>query len=436
MTNLTVAPQNIPTTSRMQSETARALAREQRLYANAMNAVRNRDEIYEEIAFYCDSIESAHDAFYSYNRGNEIIEGANIKLLRAIACAFGFVRSGWRVLETHDTYCEVLAFAEDMKKGSVSEIEFTVRFWRETQKGGYALTGDRDKYEITSNMASRRVRKCLEDIIPSALVRKAEAMCMKTLRSQGSLEERIVTMINKYAEMGIEKARLASYLQHPVESATEYEVVRLGKVFRAIADGVTTAKDQFPSEAEQKLKGLASKPTDPQASPIEEASFRGVAQGAQSSGNESDSPAEENVSASRSANVAKATRADINSLIRIAIASSWKDEEAVKAELRDLGISKPSDLEKTRLEEISRHLSHGPRGSWTHMYWMGSRCELNNDGLLKLIRDVTGAEVAHGHPLEQVEIDAVYVELDNRILEHQQAALTLGVSEEGDTKGD
>lgn len=433
MNELTVAPNTLPTSTQLQAESARSLAREQRLYANAVMAVRQSDEMRGELELYCGTTEMAEAAFYSYKRGDSVIEGPSIKLMRAVACAFGYIRSGWRVLEMHDTHCEAQAFAEDMKKGTLSEIEFTVAFWRETKSGGYALTSDRDKYEIIANQASRRVRRCLEDVIPAAFVNYAERVCRKVLQAQGSLEERVKAMIEKYAEMGVDKGRLARYLQHPPESATESEVVRLGKVYRAIADGITTVEDQFPSEAEQKLKGNGQSKPDPQAGVIEEESFKGAAR--QDSEN-SDPPAEEKVPKTETPKVQKATRADINDLIKIALNHEWKDETAVKAELRDLGIAKPSDLERPRMQEIRQHLSHGPRGSWTHMYWMGTRCQMNPVDVLTMIRDVTGADVPEGGALENVEIDAIYVEFDKRALEQQQASLTLGVPQNGDTKGD
>lgn len=241
-----------------------------------------RDEIKAKsrILQACQRKDLAELSEYEYSRGGTRITGPTIDLLRAIANRWGNIRFGWTEVDRRDGASFVRCFAWDLQSNGQAERTFTVKHWRDTQGGGYALEDERDIYELLANMAARRVRACLEEVIDSDIVTAAIDQCRLTLRSgeKVPLKDRVVQMLNAFTEFGVTKEMIEKRLGNVLDAVSENQLASLRRIFKSLKDGVGKREDFFKASevppnfaagsAAQSASGAAVEPT--RASPVAE----------------------------------------------------------------------------------------------------------------------------------------------------------------------
>lgn len=210
------------------------------------------------------------------------VEGPSIRLAEALIGAWGNAEAGWKEVARHwdpkgadgkgCMVSECVAFCFDKETNVRREIAFTVNHTRDKNEyeGGkkvmkrVALESERDVYELCANMASRRIRACILQVLPGWLTEEALAATKKTLENGDSrpLADMIRSMEAKFLEYGVSRAQLEANLGHKLEETTRPEVVKLGKVYNSIADGMVRVKDVFPDD-DQSAREPALPKTDP-----------------------------------------------------------------------------------------------------------------------------------------------------------------------------
>lgn len=247
-----------------QSDAAAVARATQEIQAALVIAQRNpRDEIRIEakIMQACKKKSLAEVAEYEYSRGGTKIVGPTIDLLRAIANRWGNLLFGWSEVERKEGQSLVRCFAWDTENNSRAERSFVVRHWRDTQAGGYEISDERDIYELIANMASRRVRACLEEIIDADIVEKAIDQCRKTLKEGEKLplKDRAAKMVTAFGELGVTPAMVEKRIGNALDAISENQLVSLRRVYKAIQDGVGKREDYFkPTAADPKFKDEAA----------------------------------------------------------------------------------------------------------------------------------------------------------------------------------
>ena len=136
-----------------------------------------------------------------------------------LASAWGHINYGFREIHRSNEESEVEAFAWDLETNTRASRLFTVAHIRDRKEGAVQLTDQRDKYEIVANLAQRRVRECIFQIIPDDVKEMALDDCRKTIeRGDGlPLEERIARMEARFKEVGVTREMLEQYLKHPLD---------------------------------------------------------------------------------------------------------------------------------------------------------------------------------------------------------------------------
>lgn len=219
-----------------------------------------RDEAEKEkrILKACKRLSLAVNAQYSYKRGRELVEGPSIKLLEEIARHWSNLAFGVREIGQQNGYTEVQAFAIDLETNTWRTMNFNVKHWRDTRAGGYELTQARDIYEAVGNIASRRLRRCLESIIPPDVIEAAQNACLETLKEavgdKPDMMGKVLTALEKHS---VTKAQVEKHLGHSADSASYAEIIRLGKMCNAIRDGYADAKEQFPQDVAGRIASKA-----------------------------------------------------------------------------------------------------------------------------------------------------------------------------------
>jgi hypothetical protein len=193
----------------------------------------------------------AERAQYEYAKGGTEIVGLSIHAAQAIAQAWGNLEAGWTELSRgvgHDgvPFSEVRAYAIDLQTRVPRTIQFIARHWRDTRSGGYALTDERDLYELCANMAQRRVRACILSIIPQDVLDSAQEQAAQTLKTKADTSpEGMAKMLTAFAPFGVTKDHVEKLIQRRLDSISPAQVVRLKRIYASLRDQMSEAADWF-----------------------------------------------------------------------------------------------------------------------------------------------------------------------------------------------
>ena len=239
--------QQIGISTGMASEQALAVAKIQAALTIAKASPRNVIKAQADIAKACQRKKVAEAAEWAFKKGTKVIDGPSIKIAQIIATLWGNIRFGFRELGSGPGYTEIEAFAWDLETNTEATRFFRVANSLYTATGGKELNEARDIYENMASVAQRRVRSCIQQVIPDDIFETAIEECHKTLKREDprSTDEKIRDMVVAFDALGISQAELEGLLQHPLKGVTDIEIRTLGKVYRSIADGVGTKEEWF-----------------------------------------------------------------------------------------------------------------------------------------------------------------------------------------------
>lgn len=258
-------------------EAERAIAEAQGKLVIAKRFPRDEARAFAQVMESCKRAGLAKEAIYGFNRGGTMITGPSIRLAEELARAWGNIDYGIRELSRKDGVSEMESYAWDLQTNTVSSQKFTVRHIRDTKSGSYALTDERDIYEITANMASRRLRARILAVLPPDLVDAAVEECRKTEAGGNGepLVDRVRKMIRAFEKLGVSAALIEQRIGHSMDTILPDDFVELTQIHNSIRDGMTKASDWFAvaktkpeSAAAAELNASLSQPaSDPVPAP-------------------------------------------------------------------------------------------------------------------------------------------------------------------------
>ena len=178
------------------TDQARAVAEVQAALVIAASRPRNELRARDRLLQACQRVNLASGALYQYSRGGTAVSGPSIRLAEAAARAWGNMTYGFRELSRRTGESECEAYAWDLETNTKAVRQFSIRHRRDTKKGGYDLTDERDIYELMANQAQRRVRAAILEIIPGDIMEDAVAECEKTMKANvGNITEAAAKLV-------------------------------------------------------------------------------------------------------------------------------------------------------------------------------------------------------------------------------------------------
>lgn len=241
------------------SDQARGIAEVQAKLLMAQQFKRDQVQAMDDILNAFTRPRLAEVAKYQYSRGGTDIDGPSIRAAEAIAQNWGNMEFGFREVARGRgadgvTYSEVEAFAFDLQKRTRRNLQFQVRHWRDTKKGGYPIKDERDIYELISNMAQRRVRACILAIVPGDVVDAAMDQAEVTLRSTADTSpEAMQKLVSAFDGFGVTKEAIEKRIQRRIDSIQPAQVVSLRKIYASLRDGMSSPTDWF--EVDERAEG-------------------------------------------------------------------------------------------------------------------------------------------------------------------------------------
>lgn len=256
---------------------SRQMAEVQAAMAIAKRFPRDENAAIARIDTACSRPGLASESQYEYSKGGSKIKGPSIRLAEVLAQNWGNIDFGWSELERYEAddgvgVSVIMAYAWDLQNNTRRPLVFNVRHWRDTKTGGYAIKEERDIYELNANMAARRMRTCILNIIPGDVADLAIAKCDKTLagQTQEPIEDAVRKMVIAFKEYGVTVDMLAKSIGSDLAAMSHNQLASLRKKYQALKDGVATRDDLFSvsteddeekptSKAEQTAKKLDEK---------------------------------------------------------------------------------------------------------------------------------------------------------------------------------
>lgn len=249
----------------------REMSEIQAMVISAKKFPRELGQVRADILASCDSPALAEYSQYAYSKGGTEITGASIRLAEELAGAFQNVDKGWIELERKSSVGNVpgesliQCFAWDMQRNVKAKRTFTVRHWRDTKKGGYALKDEREIYELCANQAARRLRACILEIIPKFIVDEAIDRCDATMKkATGPMNTEIPKMLTAFEKIGVSKEMIEKRCQRKAEAIDSTQFGSLRKIYQSLVDGMSKLDQWFEVGASG---GETAPAADPQNEP-------------------------------------------------------------------------------------------------------------------------------------------------------------------------
>lgn len=230
---------------------SRELAETQTKYLMAERFPRNEVAAMDRILNAFSRPTLAEKAAYQFARGGSDIAGPSIRAAEAIAQQWGNMDSGWRELQrgtdaTGVPFSEVEAFCVDLQSRNSKRLQFIVRHWRDTKKGGYKLTDERDIYELCANQAQRRLRACILASIPGDVTEAAMQQSEVTLKSKADTSpEAMLKMVEAFSHFGVSREHIEKRIQRRLDAIQPAQVVSLKRIYASLRDDMSVAADWF-----------------------------------------------------------------------------------------------------------------------------------------------------------------------------------------------
>lgn len=203
---------------------------------------RDQRAAYARITDACARPTLAEEATYEFSRGGSKISGPSIRLAECIAQNWGNIDFGFTELERKNGESTVMAYAWDLETNTRQSRVFTLKLQRDTRQGSYALTDERDIYELIANQAARRVRNCILSLIPGDVIDAAIRQCEVTMKNQAQgvpIEQRRADTVAAFVEYSITPEMLAAFCQKQgVDFLDEADLKKLRRAYTSLRDGV------------------------------------------------------------------------------------------------------------------------------------------------------------------------------------------------------
>lgn len=235
-------------------ESARAVAEAQGKLVIAQKFPRNEQNCFLKMIESCKRLSFADQAIYSYPRAGSTISGPSIRMAEELARNWRNVDFGTRELSRRTGESEMEAYAWDMEANVVRSIRFTVKHLRDKKGGGQQLTDERDIYEITANMAGRRVRACILAILPPDYVDSAVDECRKTIAGNNDkpMTDRIKEMLLAFKQYNVTAEMIEKRLNKKTEDIFMAELIDLSAIFNSIRDRQSEPSEWFGDNRDAK----------------------------------------------------------------------------------------------------------------------------------------------------------------------------------------
>lgn len=237
---------------------------------------RSLTRAYQEISTACSRYKLAEKAHYQYKRGGKPVRGPTIVLIRELARLYGNIDYGMREIERRNGSSVFNVWAADLETNTRQSRTIVIKHVRQAEGREYNLTNERDIYEMNANMATRRMRECIRQILPYDLCERASEKCIATLSNptgEKKLVDRIQSIVLALSEYGVTEEMIERTIGRKISELDGHDFASLVEKFQALKSGEARAFEIFETNKvsnegnaqaiEQRIDKTINKPVDP-----------------------------------------------------------------------------------------------------------------------------------------------------------------------------
>ncbi len=251
----TMQVQGAPTAA-AHTDMMREVAKVQAAVMLAKQFPRNYATCLNKVITACSDMVVAEDAVYQYNRGGEDVTGPTVGLMTMIANNLTNIKYGFDItnqrIPSNPTLenpgeTEIRAWAWDVENNTERSTTFTVRHIRNTKRGSKVITDERDVYEMCANLASRRMRRALEDLIPTYIVDAAVDECQRTLQTNVEVTPETIKKLAEafQSKFGVSKQQIEARIGRNLDAMTPPLYVKMRNIWKSLNDGMSEVSEWF-----------------------------------------------------------------------------------------------------------------------------------------------------------------------------------------------
>lgn len=236
----------------------------------ALKFPREMAVVEKNIAYMCSKLKFADGATYQLPRGDEIVTGPSVHLLKGIALLYKNLEHGHIINDKGSDYTSGFAYAWDYENNVYIKKSFFVKHERYTKKGIKKITDIAAIGEIVNAQVSRNVRNALIEVIPWVVIEEAQEACANTLKiemAKTPIEKRRQQSKEHFEKLGVNDESLKNKLGKTFAELDEDDLLNLRKVANAIKDkfitieswlGIETPEqDQKTSDLNEAIRGAS-----------------------------------------------------------------------------------------------------------------------------------------------------------------------------------
>lgn len=217
----------------------------------ALNRPRKTDIVLNSLQTILEGKKTIEEAMYSVPRKGGNVTGLSIKIVKDIATIYGHLHYGVRRISEDRKGVDGLAFCLDLQSNTGEEKEFRVDFpaWVLNLKHP-----EEEKYKSYMSAGVKRERACLEKVIPSFILNKAEELIVKKAKeyAQADLKDQnpkkvLEESLKAFQRIDdrIEMRHLLTRLDTTIEDFSAEKLVLLRKVYTSLSEKISLVQDQF-----------------------------------------------------------------------------------------------------------------------------------------------------------------------------------------------
>lgn len=231
------------------AEEAKAMQEVQAMCILAKRFPRDVTQCYTAVMKELERYSLAKVALYSYPRGGQTVTGASIRLLEVVARNFKNLKYGIKELSRGNGVSECESYCWDLEANNHKSIPFQIRHVRDTRQGPKPLTDERDIYEMVANFGTRRMRNCIQSMIPGDIMEDALQKAKDTIeKGDKSLpfDQRVRNMVLAFdRDFGVTQEMIEDRYKHPVAQLNKDEFVELFGIYNSLKDKQAKREEFF-----------------------------------------------------------------------------------------------------------------------------------------------------------------------------------------------
>ncbi len=234
------------------SDAARAMSEIQSAMVIAKRFPRDVKRAIDSIENTFQRVSLAEVSQYQYAKGGTDITGPSIRCAEAIAGLWGNMQFGFRELsrgidDDGVGFSDIEAYAHDLESNTKTPRIFIVRHWIDKRGGGRKTSDEREIYELSANMAQRRVRACIMSVIPGDVFDVAMAQAALTLNTNADVSaEGIAKLLATFSkEFSVTQEQIETRIQRRMDAIQPAQIVSLKRIYVSLRDGMSTPEQWF-----------------------------------------------------------------------------------------------------------------------------------------------------------------------------------------------